>query len=168
MGIIIKVYLWHISYISFRYDIYLLYIIPTPIPPVTDIIQDENLMRKHIMPFTFFNVINLRVSWCLFYASKQVVQLPWAPACLVRWCVCFAHIVSQGHTRDLPISPMPCELITEISWKLFCCNYYSNDLLRSEFCTCHGSWAVVACAELWPAVVNIFDVRATNILIRFE
>ena len=28
--------------------------------------------------------------------------------------------------------------------------FYFNDSIRSQFCTCHDSWAVMTCAKLWP------------------
>ena len=32
-----------------------------------------------------------------------------------------------------------------------CSSYLKNDYeIRSQFCTCHDSWAVVSCAKLWP------------------
>ena len=31
--------------------------------------------------------------------------------------------------------------------------------IRSQLCTCHDSWAVVACAKLWPELVAICHVR---------
>ena len=40
------------------------------------------------------------------------------------------------------------------NWKLikflFCSNFTNNDPIRSQFCTCHDSWAVVRYAKLWP------------------
>ena len=38
---------------------------------------------------------------------------------------------------------------------------------RSPFCSCHDSWAVVACAKLWPDWVVIFNARATFIFTSF-
>ena len=32
----------------------------------------------------------------------------------------------------------------------FCSRFDSNDSIRSQFCTCHDSWAVMACAKLLP------------------
>ena len=37
----------------------------------------------------------------------------------------------------------------------FCCNFYSNDWIRSHFCTRHNSWAVMACAKLWSSLIII-------------
>ena len=50
----------------------------------------------------------------------------------------------------------PSELKIEILWKLFHCNSYINDTIRSQFCTCHSSLAVVLCAKLWPDWIIIF------------
>ena len=51
-------------------------------------------------------------------------------------------------------------------WNLidsFCFNCDFDDSIRSQFCTCHNSWAVVACAKLWTDLIVIFLVRATLI-----
>ena len=46
--------------------------------------------------------------------------------------------------------------------------FYYNDPIRSQFCTCHDSWAVVACAKLWPYWILMFHVRITDSLGRFR
>ena len=55
------------------------------------------------------------------------------------------------------------ELIIEILWKYsintLCSIYYSNDQIRSQFYTCHDSWTVVACAELWSDLMIIFQIK---------
>ena len=41
----------------------------------------------------------------------------------------------------------------------------SNDQISSQFCTCHDSWAVVTCANLWPdqiIKIKIETKRITN------
>ena len=48
-------------------------------------------------------------------------------------------------------------------WNLFCSNFDFNYLNRSEFCTCHDSWAVMACAKFWPDWNIIFHVRTIYI-----
>ena len=42
--------------------------------------------------------------------------------------------------------------------KEFCsqCLHY---LIRSYFCTCHDSWAVMACTKLWPDLIRIFHIK---------
>ena len=56
------------------------------------------------------------------------------------------------------------------SWNLvkipFCTHSYSNNSIRSQFCTCHDSWAVVACANLCHDLIIIFHVRTTNIFLQ--
>ena len=37
----------------------------------------------------------------------------------------------------------------------------------SQFCTYHKSWAVVACAKLWPDWIIIFHARTIDIFTRF-
>ena len=49
----------------------------------------------------------------------------------------------------------------------FFSNVSSHDLIRSQFCTCHDSSAVMTCAKLWPDEINIFHVGAMHILTRF-
>ena len=46
----------------------------------------------------------------------------------------------------------------------FCSNFDSNHPIMSEFCTCHNSSAVVACAKFWRDLVTIFRIRALCIL----
>ena len=41
-------------------------------------------------------------------------------------------------------------------------HFNSNDQIRSQFCTCHDSWAVVACAKLWPDLIVIFHICKNN------
>ena len=48
-----------------------------------------------------------------------------------------------------------------------CCNYDSNDQIRSQSCPCHNSWAVVTCAKFWPDLLIVFHAQATHILMRF-
>ena len=45
-------------------------------------------------------------------------------------------------------------------------NFDSDDPTRSQFCTCHNSWAAVACVELWPGQI-IFYIRAIFVFTRF-
>ena len=64
------------------------------------------------------------------------------------------------------ISQTGYELINEILW-WYCCDFESDDSIRSEFCTCHDSWAVMACAKFWPDLIVIFHITATHMLTRF-
>ena len=43
-----------------------------------------------------------------------------------------------------------------------------NGEIKSQFCTCHDSTAVLACAQLWPDLTIIYYVRVTRNLARFE
>ena len=38
------------------------------------------------------------------------------------------------------------------------------DPIRSQFCTCHDSFAVMTCAKLWPDQMIIFHTKATLII----
>ena len=54
------------------------------------------------------------------------------------------------------------------SWEnSFCSSADFNDTIRSYFCTCHNSWAVVTCAKIWPDCI-IFPVRAILMFIIFR
>ena len=46
---------------------------------------------------------------------------------------------------------------------LHCSNVLSNHSVRSQFCTCYDSWAVVACAKLLPDLIIIIHVRTTDL-----
>ena len=35
-------------------------------------------------------------------------------------------------------------------WYICCCYMKNVEEIRPQFCTCHDSWAVVTCANLWP------------------
>ena len=50
---------------------------------------------------------------------------------------------------------------------IFYSNFSNKDPIMSQFCTCHDSWAVMACAKLWHDLMIIFHVRATCIVKRF-
>ena len=58
------------------------------------------------------------------------------------------------------------ELIIQILWKCILPSV-SDDLIRSEFCTCHDSWAVVRCAKFWPDLISTIHIRATLMVTRF-
>ena len=47
-------------------------------------------------------------------------------------------------------------------------NSYFNITIRWQFCTCHNSRAIVACAKLWPDLIIILQVLATQIFIMFR
>ena len=46
-----------------------------------------------------------------------------------------------------------------------CSNFHYNDPIRSQFCTCHDSYAVVTCTNSWH---DLLYVRATCIFARFK
>ena len=41
-----------------------------------------------------------------------------------------------------------------------CSTFDSDDAIKSQFCTCHDSWAAVKCAKLWLDWIIILCVRA--------
>ena len=50
------------------------------------------------------------------------------------------------------------------------CDYYlmNNYPIRSQFCTCHDSWAVVTCANLWPDWVIRIQFESKQIFMKFQ
>ena len=67
-----------------------------------------------------------------------------------------------------PISQTVYKLTTEILWTLFCSGFHLNGPVRSAFCTCHDSWAVVICAKLWPDMIIILITRPSLIPRRLD
>ena len=62
---------------------------------------------------------------------------------------------------------------TMSTWLKSCENYFysnpsSSDPIRSQFCTCHGTLAIGACAKLLPDQIDNFLVRGTSIFTRFR
>ena len=51
--------------------------------------------------------------------------------------------------------------------KHFCYNSDIKDSIKSQFCTCHDSWAVMACEKLWFNLMIIFHKRTAQSFIRF-
>ena len=81
----------------------------------------------------------------------------------------FILIIVQHWIHVLvPISQMFYKLIIKILGRIFfTLTFDSNVPIRSQFSTCHDSYAVVPCAKLWPVWMNIFHVRAFSIYTRF-
>ena len=48
-------------------------------------------------------------------------------------------------------------LLKNSFWSDFC----SDDAIRSQFCTCHDSSAVMSCVKLWPDIIIIFHIKAS-------
>ena len=65
--------------------------------------------------------------------------------------------ILESHSQpELEISQTDYECIIQ-SCKFACSSYVEyNDEIRSQFCTCHNSLAVVTCANLWPDFIIIF------------
>ena len=81
------------------------------------------------------------------------------------------EIISGGFTKDCnviiwrkshekpfqiirkPIIQRPKKVMIEVLRKIFFVD--SNYPIRSRYCTCHDSIAVVACATLWPDCINV-------------
>ena len=93
--------------------------------------------------------------------------------------ICWWPVLTSTHSVYLMLPPLPgtwwtsCRSIQEhlssTIYKLFSSKPCENNLfasvgsdaIRPQICTCHDSWAVVACAKLWPEWIIIFDVRST-------
>ena len=66
-------------------------------------------------------------------------------------------------------------LTIEISGKLVLLWVRQDDQIRSQFCTCHDSWPVVTCANLWPnwmiriitKVKWFFQLSASNLFVEW-
>ena len=78
-------------------------------------------------------------------------------------CLMKIHCLSQP-VRPGSVSQRVYELIIQISKKkimLFSTSY--DDPIRPQLCTCHDSWAVVTCANLWPGwIIRIMIIINGN------
>ena len=85
---------------------------------------------------------------------------------------CKVIIWRKSHEKPFQITrkPMPKKVMIEVLRKIFCVD--SNYPIRSRYCTCHDSIAVVACASLWPDCINVFlfvfYLEAIRIFTRYE
>ena len=108
---------------------------------------------------------------------------------LLSWELKFNLVTGLGNVWRLqikiPISQMKSETLLRlpISWdqfhkgfisswfkyceNFFCSSYDYNYQIWSQICTCHGSWAVVTCAKLWPDLIIIFQVKSMCSFSRF-
>ena len=59
-------------------------------------------------------------------------------------------------------------LITHSHKDTFSPYMMNNDHIESQFCSCHGSWAVVACANLWPDWSIRINIGAKWVFTRFQ
>ena len=60
-----------------------------------------------------------------------------------------------------------CELISEILRKFTLLQYDANDPIGSQFCACHDSSAILACAKWWPGFIIISHIWVTEIFVKF-
>ena len=119
------------------------------------------------------------VTWPLRSAARATcpASLLWSHASATRrdnLCYCSAAFWLVANNFCRLSSPMmalyPARCVSEpftkqfMCWWLkygqnhFCSNFYSDDIIMSQFCTCNNSW-LVACAKLWHDIVIIFHVR---------
>ena len=88
-------------------------------------------------------------------------------SCDLAGLVGFHHNALSQHQCDCPCLPLKWQCQQGAGWspshqgfinsysksrkkKSYCPYLKNNDPIRSQFCTCHDSWAVVTCANLWP------------------
>ena len=101
---------------------------------------------------------------------------------LVAWCyvkhiLCVEQSISDRSTSH----PMPrWPWVWETFYKEFvstpskyyknlgCFYLKNNDQIRSKFCTCHDSSAVVTWAKFWPDLIINFITKARKIFTRFQ
>ena len=101
-----------------------------------------------------------------------------------EWCVLWDHTVGRVFQSAIYIHKMMSQAaeftatiggvssmthFTQFTNGLYAysLNLYSNDSVRSQFCTCHDSSAVMTCAKLGPDQIMIFQVKVTWIFTRF-
>ena len=77
------------------------------------------------------------------------------------WCAAWSS--PYQHKLGL-VTQTVYELVIVILWKI----HDFSDPARSQICTCHDSWAVVACAKLWPDWIIISYPTGTTILGKFR
>ena len=85
--------------------------------------------------------------------------------------VCGAMETDGAHytTSQGSISQRVYKLIINILEKKLCCFYMENNgQIRPQFCTCHDSSAVMACAKLWSDWIIHIKCRAKRIFTRFQ
>ena len=82
-------------------------------------------------------------------------------------CIPQCGLHYHWYQKQRTISLMHYEFITEILTNIFCCNSNSNGPIIPQFCTCHDSWAVMACAKLWNDRTIIVYIKAIFVDRRF-
>ena len=67
---------------------------------------------------------------------------------------------SAWRRARVTISQRVCELLIHISLIFLMLLLEKNcDQIRSQFCTCHNSWAVMACAKLWHDLIIVIIIK---------
>ena len=105
--------------------------------------------------------------WCKFPPDWCFPWWPWpqehsypSETCTDSCGSCVGCASEPCHYRPMSSQPKSCKN-----------SYYSylnnNALIKSQFCTCHDSWAVVTCAKLWLVWIIICHLKAMCILVRF-
>ena len=90
--------------------------------------------------------------------------------CLALWCNLEVPLAYNGmHATMMEgfVGSFNHQAPISQTWLKFCENLFPSDFdfddpIRPQCCTCHDSWAVVACAKLWPDQMII--VRRAGLL----
>ena len=77
----------------------------------------------------------------------DIIMVAWIGPPLIAW----------GGSQD-PLHEWPRHSKAKSCKSIYCFHLKNNDPIRPQFCTCHSSWAAVACAKYWPECV-IFHIQ---------
>ena len=89
----------------------------------------------------------------------------WAAVMLSQWGLC----TGDGHMTNVtdPFHKWFMHSWLQLPQDSFSSNSYFDNSIRFQFCTCHDSSAVMACAKLWPDLIIKFHKRARQIFTRY-
>ena len=73
---------------------------------------------------------------------------------------------TDGQPENMPPAPKGGGI--KKSCYFYSCYLKMNDQIRSQFCTCHSSWAAVTCAKLRPGGVIRIVTKTKRIITRFQ
>ena len=107
----------------------------------------QMMISIHFLGWSFFPVVVFQ--WAVLCCNHQIKKIAWWVGVNGSFRTLSDIPVNKVHVTLGPISLMVTELINEMLWKNDF-NHYAYDAIGSQFDTCHDSWAVMACAKLWP------------------
>ena len=98
------------------------------------------------------------VTWRYMHSTWPLPVIPASPAVLL--CETGDHLTKSWWVHNQNLG------------KMWCYELHNNDQnnyhIRSQFCTCHNSWVVVACAKLWPDLMCILCIWKTDVCFTFS